>query len=214
MFTLKLVPEGTCIEFIKWHKIAYVLSAVVAVASLVLFFVRDLNYGIDFEGGVMIEVGFEQPVNIDELRGHLGSLGLGDVAIQEFGDPRDMLIRVEQQPGDVVQPGIPIVSILVDGPSRIEGFLPESNLSSIAVGTPANIYPTVSMRDVGVITGSVTQISPAVYSLPGRASPIRGQVVRGRRVTFELDEQVELVPGETVSIEIESSLFEPVSLED
>lgn len=121
---------------------------------------------------------------------------------------------IEQQPGDVVQPGIPIVSILVDGPSRIEGFLPENNLSAIAMGTPANVYPTVSMRQVGVIRARVVQISPAVYSLPGRASPIRGQVVRGRRVTFALDEEVDLVPGETVSIEIESSLFESPSLEN
>lgn len=121
---------------------------------------------------------------------------------------------IEHQPGDVVQTGVPIVSILVDGPIRIVGFLPENNLSSISIGTTANIYPTVSMSEIGVISARVAQISPAVYSLPGRASPIRGQAVRGRRVTFELEEQVALVPGETVSIEIEASLFAPASLEN
>lgn len=116
-----------------------------------------------------------------------------------------VILRIDHQPGDVVQTGVPIVSILVDGPIRIVGFLPENNISAITVGTPAKIYPTVSLGEVGVIKARVAQISPAVYSLPGRASPIRGQTVRGRRVTFDLEEQVALVPGETVSIEIGSS---------
>lgn len=152
------------------------------------------------------------------------SEGNANQAIKLFETRRDrytlraqrdgVISNIEHQPGDVVQQGVPVVSILVDGPSRIVGFLPESNLSSIAIGTPANIYPTVSMGEIGVVKARVTQISPAVYSLPGRASPIRGQTVRGRRVTFELEEPVVLVPGETVSIEIESSLFESASDEN
>jgi multidrug resistance efflux pump len=125
-----------------------------------------------------------------------------------------VIAQVDQRAGDVVEPGASIVSLLIDGPSSIVGFLPESNLSAIAIGTPANIYPTVSIRDTGVVAAHVVQISPAIYSLPERVSPIRGQVVRGRRVTLALDEEVLLVPGESVSIEMESSLFEPVSLED
>ena len=103
---------------------------------------------------------------------------------------------------------------MIQGPIRVVGFLPESDLSAVAIGTPAKIYPTVSLRETGVISGRVAQISPAVYSLPERASPIRGQVVRGRRVVLELDEEANLIPGETVSIEIESSLFKPISLAD
>lgn len=125
-----------------------------------------------------------------------------------------VIAAIEQQPGDVVESGGAIVSVLVDGPTRIVGFLPESNLSAIAVGTPAYIYPTVSIKDAGVVPAHVVQISPAVYSLPERVSPIRGQVIRGRRVTFALNKEVHLIPGETVSIEIESSLFESVSLEN
>jgi HlyD family secretion protein len=125
-----------------------------------------------------------------------------------------VISQVDLRAGDVVESGGTIASLLVDGPSRIVGFLPESNLSAIAIGTPANIYPSVSIRETGVVAAHVVQISPAVYSLPERVSPIRGQVVRGRRITLELDENVLLVPGETVSIELESSLFEPVSTED
>lgn len=125
-----------------------------------------------------------------------------------------VISQVDRRAGDVVESGGAIASLLIDGPSRIVGFLPESNLSSIAIGTPANIYPSVSIRETGVVAAHVVQISPAVYSLPQRVSPIRGQVVRGRRITLALDDNVLLIPGETVSIELESSLFEPVSLED
>jgi len=125
-----------------------------------------------------------------------------------------VISEVEGHAGDVVEAGASIATILIDGPSRIVGFLTENNLSSVAIGTPANIYPTASVRDVGVVQAHVVQISPAVYSLPERVSPIRGQVVRGRRVILALEDEVQLVPGETVSIEIESSLFEPVSVTD
>lgn len=123
-----------------------------------------------------------------------------------------VVAQVDHQPGDVVEPGGNIVSLLIQGPVRVVGFLPESDLSAVTIGTPATIYPTVSLRDSGVIPGRVSQISPAVYSLPERVSPIRGQVVRGRQIVFELDKDVSLIPGETVSIEIESSLFRPRDL--
>lgn len=125
-----------------------------------------------------------------------------------------IVAQVDRQPGDVVDSGGSIASLLIQGPIRVEGFLPENDVSAVAIGTPANIYPTVSLRETGVIDAHVIQISPAVYSLPERASPIRGQIVRGRRVVLELDQEANLIPGETVSIEIESSLFKPVSLLD
>ena len=125
-----------------------------------------------------------------------------------------VVAQVDSQPGDVVEPGGTIASLLIQGPIRVVGFLPESDLSVVAIGTPANIYPTVSLQKTGVIRGRVAQVSPAVYSLPERASPIRGQIVRGRRVVLELDEEPNLIPGETVSIEIQSSLFRPVPQAD
>lgn len=117
--------------------------------------------------------------------------------------------EINRNAGDVVDTGVAIATILIDGPSRIVGFLPESNLSEIEIGTPAKVYPSVSIQQTGVIPARISQISPAVYSLPERVSPIRGQVVRGRRITFTLDENHKLVPGETVSIEIQSSFFTP-----
>lgn len=125
-----------------------------------------------------------------------------------------VVVSIDCQAGDVIESGGSIASILIDGPARIVGFLPENNLSTIEVGTPAIFYPSVSLKDTGVIPGHVLQISPAIYSLPERVSPIRGQVVRGRRVIFELDKEVTLVPGESISIEIEASLFPKESLDN
>ena len=69
------------------------------VASIGIFLAKGLNYGIDFQGGIMIEVRTENAANIGDMRGHLSSLGLGEVALQEFGAPTDVLIRVQRQEG-------------------------------------------------------------------------------------------------------------------
>ncbi|MFQ5535287.1 MAG: protein translocase subunit SecF [Sphingomonadales bacterium] len=100
MFTLHLIPSGTNIEFTGRRKYTYFLSAILIVASLVLFFAKGLNFGIDFKGGILIEVGTTQPADLKAIRKTVGRLGLGDVAIQEFGAPTDVLIRIERQSGD------------------------------------------------------------------------------------------------------------------
>eukprot|EP00435_Cladocopium_sp_Y103_P076532 s1_g271.t1 len=97
MFRLKLVPANTAFKFIALRQIAYALSALLVVASMALFFTTGLNFGIDFRGGTMIEIGTEGPADIGDLRSRLSSLNLGDVQVQEFGAPDDVLIRVEQQ---------------------------------------------------------------------------------------------------------------------
>lgn len=100
MMRLKLVPQTTSIPFMKFRMIAFATSAALAILSVVLFFGVGLNTGIDFEGGIMIEVKTEGPADLVQMRSSLGSLGLGEVALQEFGAPDDVLIRVERQDGD------------------------------------------------------------------------------------------------------------------
>ncbi|MEM6904032.1 MAG: protein translocase subunit SecF, partial [Pseudomonadota bacterium] len=84
----------------SFRKVAFVLSCALVIASMAIFFVRGLNYGIDFQGGILIEVGFEDAANLDTIRAGISGLGLGDIAVQEFGTPEDVLIRIERQPGD------------------------------------------------------------------------------------------------------------------
>jgi preprotein translocase subunit SecF len=99
IFPLRLVPPNTKIDFIGKRMIAFVLSALVMLASVGFFAVKGLNYGIDFKGGILMEVRTPGPADIDGLRKKLSGIGLGEVAIQEFGQPTDVLIRVERQPG-------------------------------------------------------------------------------------------------------------------
>jgi preprotein translocase SecF subunit len=93
MKLLKLVPDHTDIHFIELRPYTYVISALLVFGSIALFLFNGLNYGIDFKGGVMIEIATEKPVELGPLRSGLDKLGLGDVSIQTFGEPRNLLLR-------------------------------------------------------------------------------------------------------------------------
>jgi len=98
---LRLVPENTTIKFLAMRKVALVFSVLLIIASLGLFALEGLNLGIDFKGGITLEVGMEdQPVPLAKIRSTVGDLGLGDVSIKEFGSDREALIRIERQPGN------------------------------------------------------------------------------------------------------------------
>jgi preprotein translocase SecF subunit len=100
MWRVRLVPDRTDIPFLRWRNGLFAFSAALAIISVVLLFAKGLNFGIDFEGGILIEVGSERPVDISDMRVTLGGLGLGEVSLQEFGSNTEVLIRIERQPGD------------------------------------------------------------------------------------------------------------------
>ncbi len=96
-----LIRQRTSFDFLGKRKIALVLSTVVNLAALVGVFVFGLNFGIDFEGGIAIQVRAKQgEVHLDTLRSELGNLGIGEVTLQAFGDPSTALIRVQRQEGN------------------------------------------------------------------------------------------------------------------
>ncbi|MDP2618740.1 MAG: protein translocase subunit SecF [Hyphomicrobiales bacterium] len=97
---IRFLPDETQIAFIRLRTISYAVSAAASVLSLALFLVLGLNYGIDFRGGTLIEIQTKtEQADLGGLRSTLGGLGLGDIEIQEFGAPNEVLIRVEQQQG-------------------------------------------------------------------------------------------------------------------
>ncbi|SLN55915.1 protein translocase subunit SecD [Oceanibacterium hippocampi] len=96
---LRLVPKSTTVPFIKMRLVAFALSIALGIGSMAMFAGPGLNRGIDFEGGILMEVGFPEAADLSVMRSTLGGLGLGDVALQNFGADDDILIRVERQPG-------------------------------------------------------------------------------------------------------------------
>ena len=99
MKLLKLVPDNTNIDFMRWRNVGLMLSLLLTVASLVLVGVKGLNLGVDFLGGQMIRVTFSQPVDVGELRDRVGGLNLGDASIQETGGPTSYQIRLPKPEG-------------------------------------------------------------------------------------------------------------------
>ncbi|HFB97545.1 MAG TPA: protein translocase subunit SecF [Bryobacterales bacterium] len=99
MKPIKLIPDNTDIRFMAWSRVAIIASTVAILISIAGAMVLGLNFGIDFKGGTLIEIRTPGPADIGELRRKIGALGLGSYELQEFGDPRDILIRFETQPG-------------------------------------------------------------------------------------------------------------------
>jgi preprotein translocase subunit SecF len=99
MKLLKLVPENTNVDFMRWRNLAVILSSLLTIASLVFTAYRGLNLGVDFVGGQMIRVTFAQPIDVEQLRGRVLGLHLGEASIQEFGGPKTYQIRLPKPEG-------------------------------------------------------------------------------------------------------------------
>jgi SecD/SecF fusion protein len=95
----RMVPEGTKIAFMKGRNIGLIVSLVLSIASVILYYKPGLNYGVDFAGGTIMEIRTEQPMEFSTLHDGLGQLGLGQIQLQQFGSPNEILIRFERQAG-------------------------------------------------------------------------------------------------------------------
>jgi preprotein translocase subunit SecF len=136
MRLLKLVPDNTNLDFMRWRNVALVLSIVATLASLALVGVRGLNLGVDFVGGQMIRTTFAQPVEVDQLRGRVARLGLGEASIQEFGGPTSYQIRLPKPEGGEGAANL--------AASRVRGMLQQQ-------------YPGARVDAVETVSGKVSQ---------------------------------------------------------
>jgi preprotein translocase subunit SecF len=100
MRLLRIVPDDTKFDFMRFRRISFPVSALLSMLAIVLFFTHGLNFGIDFRGGTLMEVQSKSgPADLAKMRASLATLGLGEVQLQQFGAPTDVLIRVAEQPG-------------------------------------------------------------------------------------------------------------------
>lgn len=123
MFRLKLVPDETHITFMKWKWHAIAVSLVLMVGSVVLVLSKGLNLGIDFTGGIIIEVGTSKPVSISEVRAALNKGGIADAGVQEFGTANDFLIRLQAARGDAAAQAASAARVQSALSSRIDGLV-------------------------------------------------------------------------------------------
>jgi len=100
MRRLQLVPYNTNFNFMGFRFITFIIAGLITLASLAGLMTKGLNYGVDFRGGFILEVRMPQTPDVAQLRDKLSALGLGEVVLQEFGDARDLIIKVERQEGD------------------------------------------------------------------------------------------------------------------
>ena len=84
---LKLIPDDTHIDFLKYRKLWVGLSIAAILGSIALFFIQGLNYGIDFKGGTLIMAETVEDTPVGEFRPVLNDLGLGDVGVTKVSDP-------------------------------------------------------------------------------------------------------------------------------
>lgn len=97
MALLKLVPHDLKINFVGYRLITFLIASVIMIGTLTTIMVKGINYGIDFEGGYIIEVRTPEKPDIPTLRDRINQLNLGEASIQNFGGENDLLIRVERK---------------------------------------------------------------------------------------------------------------------
>ncbi len=97
LFRLKLVPDGTAIPFMQARFMGLAFSAFLSLASIALFVSPGLNYGVDFKGGIQLDVATQTPLDVAAVRAKLDALKLGEIKLQQSGDGAELIIRVEQQ---------------------------------------------------------------------------------------------------------------------
>ncbi|HSX62310.1 MAG TPA: protein translocase subunit SecF [Tahibacter sp.] len=92
---MELFKSETNVDFMAWRKLSLTLSAVFCVLAAAIIFVRGLDYGLDFEGGAMIEVKYQTPAEIADVRSALDGAGFEGAVVQSLGVPTDYAIRIK-----------------------------------------------------------------------------------------------------------------------
>lgn len=97
---IRLIPSNTKIDFVAKRWVAFSVSIILILITIFSLATKGLNLGIDFKGGILIEAKSEQSIDLSAMREGLNTLGLGEVELQQFGAPDDVLIRIQRQEGE------------------------------------------------------------------------------------------------------------------
>jgi HlyD family secretion protein len=117
--------------------------------------------------------------------------------------------EILQRPGETLAPGVPVITLVEQKARRVIGFLPEMSAHDMRLGDDVTVERTYGLSRL--FRARVESLEPAVRGLPGQVNPLPGRTLRGRRVIFELMEDTDLLPGETVQIRTITPLWSLLS---
>ena len=121
MKLLKLVPDHTNVDFMRWRNVALILSILVTVASISYTVYRGLNLGIDFVGGEVVRVEFVKPVQIDQLRTRVDTVCGCEASIQALGSERTFQIRLPKPVGPETASNVVVTKLRAIIPQQYPG---------------------------------------------------------------------------------------------
>ncbi len=101
LFPLRLIPATPDIDFMRLRWVSIAVTALLAVAAVAAIAIKDFNYALDFTGGTVVELRFEQPADVDGVRARLDSAGVRGAQVQTFGSGSDLLVRLQPEDGQV-----------------------------------------------------------------------------------------------------------------
>ncbi len=94
--SLQLIPADVNIDFVGKRKFFVLLSTAINIAAILLLIFKGLNYGVDFNGGTVVQLRVTRPTTADELRHAMQPLDLGEITVQDFGGAGQYLVRFEK----------------------------------------------------------------------------------------------------------------------
>ena len=117
---MELISNKTEINFMGRRKLAVLLSAVLIVVSIGSLITRGLNLGVDFTGGILVEVGYADAADLDAIRGQLSAADYEGAQVQNFGSANDVLIRMLPTDDlDTGKLGEQILGVLQEGDANV-----------------------------------------------------------------------------------------------
>ncbi|WP_341751599.1 MULTISPECIES: protein translocase subunit SecF [unclassified Candidatus Tisiphia] len=109
LYPLRLLPDKINFDFIRFKKVSYTISIILSLVSIIWIGIYKFNFGIDFAGGIVIEVRLDQDPDLTKMREVLNNLKIGEIVLQNFGNQHDLSIRVGSNSEDTLMQNIELI---------------------------------------------------------------------------------------------------------